>query len=101
MNQEDHDLLISLDATITLLCKDIADFKNDIKEDIKDLKKCSYKIIEIDKKVESVPRWSQITTIIIILIGLFSGVISYNFNQDSKTIDKIDEVQKEIYEIKK
>jgi hypothetical protein len=106
MSKEDHDLLIELktafDAKMGTLCNTITELKTDIK-DLKNnqhpkeqLEKCDSKFEKINDRIEKRPKWSQITTIIIILIGILSGIIGYNFNRDAKASDEIKNVHEQV-----
>jgi FtsZ-binding cell division protein ZapB len=107
MTQEDHDLLIELktafEAKISTLCNTVKELKSEIKElkeepfvHTQQVEKCGNKFDKLDRRIDQRPKWTHITSIIVILIGLLSGIIGYNFNQDVKSDEKVDKINERV-----
>jgi len=103
----DHDLLIEVktafDTKMSSLCSTITELKADIKElknkpypCIEQSDRCNDKFEEINKKMDNRPKWNQIVTILLILVGITSGVIGFNFNQDINRDEKINIVTEKV-----
>jgi hypothetical protein len=107
MTKEDHDLLIELrtafETKVSIICDAVKEIKTDIKEIKKEphpyqnkIEKCGDKFEELDRRIDQRPKWTHLTSIIIILIGLVSGIIGYNFNQDVKADEKINTINERV-----
>jgi hypothetical protein len=107
MNELDHDVLIGLQSSFTasqkhieskigMLCNTMNELKADIKE-IKDrempcagqLEKCQQVFKDFDRRLARRSKWGQLITVWVILIGIVSGIVGYNFSLDAKQFDMI------------
>jgi hypothetical protein len=85
------------------LCKAIDELKRDIKE-LKDRKlpcveqteKCGRIFNELDNRIDRRIKWTQLSTIILVLIGIFSSVILYNFNNDTTQFEKLNSLTERV-----
>ena len=93
MTTEDHDLLIGLKTTYETQTKTICDSIHDLKSDIKEIKNNT---ISFQREVDKRPKWGNLITIFICLIGLVAGVIGYNFDQDVKAGEKVDKINQTV-----
>jgi hypothetical protein len=98
-DKQDHDIIIQLSTKITTICSSIEELKADMK-DIKNkpeplfpchvqFQKCLEKMTDIDNRIDKRPKWTQLTTVIIVLIGIVGSILTYNFNIDTTQSQQI------------
>jgi len=110
---KDHDLLISLNQNVSQQCKDIKEVKvvlDKVWDKLDNLpchsqfRQCEERFDNIDKEIAKKPNTNTLIrnsiSIIVVLLGIFGGIIGYNFSIDEKQDKKIDMIEQELIEHK-